>query len=175
MRLEEWRDVLGEGLTVSLELPVASSDRMPSRNEGAARLLDAIAALEDGVLGRGLKEEPASPELQRIELKIDLLTDLVSSLLADRIPPRRRVWISGDGLVLPSAVLDPGADRVALYPSHWLAQPLVLELDGLVCRDGCRGASWRSPDPVLREALGRWVFRLHRREVARRRTESGGL
>ena len=122
MRLEEWRDVLGEGLTVSLELPVASSDRMPSRNEGAARLLDAIAALEDGVLGRGLKEEPASPELQRIELKIDLLTDLVSSLLADRIPPRRRVWISGDGLVLPSAVLDPGAGTV---PTGFTCTPYI--------------------------------------------------
>jgi len=165
--------VLGDGLAVSLELPVAPSARALTTNDAAARLLDAVAVLEDGAPGHP-KEEPQPPELQRLELKIDLLTDLVSSLLADRIPRRLCIWISSDGLVLPASVLEPDCDRVELYPSQWLAQPLVLEIGRPICRSDACGALWHSPDPGLRDALGRWVFRLHRREVARRRMKSDG-
>ncbi|MBK1716698.1 PilZ domain-containing protein [Thiocystis violacea] len=173
MIVDDWRDVLGEGLVVHLELPIAPSDRIPTTHEAAARLLDAVAVLEDGSQGYA-KEEPPSPELQRLESKIDLLTDLVSFLLSDRIPRRAWVWISGEGLVLPASLTRPGANRIELYPSQWLARPLVLELGEWVHRDDLAGAIWRSPDPLFREALGRWVFRLHRREVARRRMSGEG-
>lgn len=172
MATEDWRDVLGDGLTATLELPVAPSDRIPTTSDAAAHLLEALAVLESEAQGRA-NEEPLPPELIRLELKIDLLMDLVTTLLADKIPKRSTVRISSDGLVLPAAVLKPDCDRIELYPCHWLAQPLVLELGKIECRDQLCGATWRSPDHGLREVLRRWVFRMHRREVARRRHQTG--
>ncbi|NEX20113.1 hypothetical protein G3480_07250 [Thiorhodococcus mannitoliphagus] len=172
MKIEEWRDVLGDSLAVSLDLAAAPCDRPATTGDAAAHLLEAIAVLEEGppVLA---KDEPA-PEIQRLELKIDLLTDLVSSLLIDRIPRPVEVLISGEGLVLPADVLGVACERIQIYPSQWLAQPLVLALGPVALRGDAAGASWRSPDPALRDALGRWVFRMHRREVARRRMSGSG-
>lgn len=174
MAMEDWRDVLGDGLAVTLELPVAASDRMPTTSDSAAHLLDAIAVLEAGPQGHAM-EDTLPPELARLELKIDLLMDLVTTLLADKIPKRSRVTLSSDGLVLPATAIASDCERLELYPCHWLAQPLVLELGKIRCRDHECGATWRSPDYGLREVLRRWVFRMHRREVARRRHQSGNL
>ncbi|AFL72424.1 PilZ domain-containing protein [Thiocystis violascens] len=172
MAMEDWRDVLGEGLAVTLELPVAPSDRMPTTSDAASRLLEAIAVLEAEPQGHA-KEDPVTPELARLELKIDLLMDLVTTLLADKIPRRSRVGLSGDGLVLPATVLTSDCERIEVFPCHWLAQPLVLELSRVQCRGDECGATWRSPDDGFKEVLRRWVFRMHRREVARRRFQSG--
>lgn len=166
--MDDWRDVLGEGVVVALELPLAPSTRPVTPGDTLARLLESIAALEDGAPARP-KDEPPSPELQRLELKIDLLTDLVSSLLAEHIPRPVAARVSADGLVVPAGLFPPDCDRVELYPCHWLAQPLVLELGPTSDRKGLCGAPWRAAGPVLRDALERWVFRLHRRDVARRR------
>jgi len=166
--MDDWRDVLGDGVVVSLELPVAPSARAVTASDTLARLLESIAALEDGPPVRQ-KDEPPAPELQRLEMKIDLLTDLVSSLLADRIPRPAGILVSGEGLVAPAALIPPDCDRLELYPCHWLAQPMVLELGPLRYRDGRCGAPWRASGPALRDALERWVFRLHRRDIARRR------
>ncbi|MBK1721320.1 PilZ domain-containing protein [Thiocystis violacea] len=171
MNKEDWRDVLGDELAVNLEIPAAFCDRSATTGDAAAHLLDAIAVLEDGAQGQKPEDPPA--DIQRLELKIDLLTDLVSSLLTDRVPTPVNLWISREGLVCPAALMEPGCGSLQLYPSQWLAQPLVLELDELRVRGDACGGLWRSPDSALRDALGRWVFRMHRREVARRRMNSG--
>lgn len=163
--------MLGDSLAVGMVLPVAPCDRAATTGDAAAHLLDAIAVLEEGPSAH-TKDEPA-PEIQRLELKIDLLTDLVSSLLADRVPSPVEVLVSGAGVVLPADILGPEQRRLQLYPSQWLAQPLILELGTPVFRSGALGAAWGSPDPTLRDALGRWVFRMHRRDVARRRMSGG--
>jgi hypothetical protein len=172
MMTEDWRDVLGEGLAVALELPVAPSNRTPTTSDAAAHLLDALAVIEAEPPGHA-KEEPLSPELARLELKIDLLMDLVTALLADKIPPPVKIRISSDGLVLPATVLASDCERIELYPCHWLAQPLVLELGEIRHRNQACGATWRSPDHGLREVLRRWIFRLHRHDVARQRLQTG--
>ncbi len=167
MTTDDWQDVLGDGLAVNLEIPAATCAHHATSDNAAAHLLDAIAVLEDGAQNH--TKDDLSPELQRLELKVDLLIDLASSLLSDRIPEPVCLRISSEGLVLPARVLESDSDRIQLYPSQWLAQPLVLELGTVRQRGDACGASWRSPDPELRDALGRWVFRMHRREVARRR------
>lgn len=172
MMTEEWRDVLGDGLAVTLELPIAATRRPITANDSAAHLLDAIAVLEDGPQLHGKDESPPQ-ELQRLELKIDLLTDLVSSLLADRVPAGAKVTIGTNGVVVPQGLLPAECDRVEIYPCHWMAQPVVLELGPLGCRGDHCGARWFSPEPGLKDAIGRWVFRLHRREIARLRNQAG--
>jgi hypothetical protein len=172
MTTEDWRDVLGEGLTVALELPIAGSERELTTSDAVAHLLDAIAVLEENPQAHA-KEEPPPPELARLELKIDLLMDLVTTLLADKIPKRSSILVSNDGCVFPAGVMVRDSRRLELYPCHWLAQPVVLELGQVRCLGDQCGARWGSPDPNLRDALGRWVFRMHRRDVARRRLQTG--
>ncbi len=173
MATEDWWEVLGEGLRVSLQLPVAPSERSITATDVATQLLDAIALLEDGPQGV-VGDDPPSPELLRLEVKVDLLMNLVSASLADKIPRRTSVTLSSGGLVLPASVLPAAADRIELFPCHWLWQPVVLGLGEVRTRGEERGAAWGSPDPGLRDALGRWVFRMHRREVARRRLQAAG-
>ncbi|PQJ95771.1 hypothetical protein CXB77_13365 [Chromatium okenii] len=171
MTMANWQDVLGDGLAVTLELPVAASERLPTSGDVAARLLDAIAALEADSSSRSNEELPP-PELTRLELKLDLLMDLVMTLLADQVPRCVEIKLSGEGIVIPAGVLPIECTRLAIYPCHWLAQPLILELNPFIQRDQHCGATWYSPDYGLREVLQRWVFRLHRRDVARRRLQS---
>ncbi len=173
MITEDWQAVLGEGLAVTLELPVAATVRMPTTSDAAAHLLDAIAVLEAGSQGQA-SDELLPPEFVRLELKLDLLMDLVTTLLADKIPRRVPVTLSREGLVLPATALAADCERIELYPCQWLAQPLVLEIGRIKIRGHDCGAVWRSPDHGLKEVLGRWVFRMHRREVAQRRLHAAG-
>jgi len=165
--MQDWHNILGDGLIVTLELPLAASDRPPTTPDVAVRLLDAIAVLETEPT-RGA-DDPAPPELVRLELKLDLLMDLVTTLLVNQLPPCVPLFLSSEGIVLPAALLPSDCTRLAIYPCHWLAQPLVLEIDDLQQQGARCGARWHSPDYGLGEVLRRWVFRLHRREVARRR------
>lgn len=173
MTTEDWRDVLGDGLMVTLDLPVSASERSLTPSESVVHLLDAIAVLEETPQAHG-KDEAPSPEMVRLEMKIDLLMDLVTTLLADRIPASVSVVMSEEGCVLPSAILSKGADRLEIYPCQWLGQPIVLQLAEVRAEGEWCGATWASTDSHLRDALGRWVFRTHRRDVARRRMHSGG-
>jgi hypothetical protein len=165
--MQDWQDILGDGLAVTLELPIAPSDRSPTAPDVAARLLDAIAVLE--AEPNRSSDELVAPELVRLELKLDLLMDLVTTLLVDQLPRCVPIHLSASGIVLPAAVLPSTCTRLAIYPCHWLAQPLVLELHHHQIRGTQCGAHWQSPDLGLHEVLRRWVFRVHRREVARRR------
>lgn len=177
MSVEAWRHVLGDGLVVSLALPLAPSDRPASPEASVVRLLDLVAVLEDGTRepDPGDRSSPASFQtLQRLEAKVDILTQLVLGVLRVRIPEPVPLSISSEGLVAPGELLPIDCRRVELYPCSWLYEPLVLELGTVSAHDGRHGALWQSRDPALREALGRWVFRMHRRELARRRLRPAG-
>ncbi|MCF1184765.1 PilZ domain-containing protein [Marichromatium gracile] len=162
-----WRGVLGEGLAVTLVLALAPSRRPPTPAESGIRLLDAIAMLEDG--GRGGRDETPSLELQRLEAKVDLLMQLLTTWMQEQLPAPVSATLSAEGVVLPVGLLETADDRLELYPSTAFAQPLVLGLETVCELDGALGARWCFSDDGLREALGRWVFRMHRRAVARAR------
>ncbi|NKN33217.1 PilZ domain-containing protein [Marichromatium bheemlicum] len=162
-----WRAVLGNGLAVTLTLALAPSRRAVTLPEAGVRLLDAVAVLEDG--GRAGRDESPPLELQRLEAKLDLLMQLLSTWMQEQVPAPVTATLSAEGVVVPSALLASGEDRLEFYPSTAFAQPLVLELDTRCTFEAMVGARWRCHDAGLGEALGRWVFRMHRRAVARAR------
>ena len=123
---------------MTLELPIAASDRLPTAPDVAARLLDAIAVLE--AEPSRSTDDPAPPELVRLELKIDLLMDLVTTLLANQLPRCVPIHLSNMGMVLPAGLLPTDCACIALYPCQWLAQPLVLALEPQQLRATLRGA-----------------------------------
>lgn len=168
-----WRNILGDDLAVTLNLPVVTSQQTAMPPEFAARFLDVLAAIEDGS-SRPSKDQQRSPELERIEYKLDLLMYLLSAAQPGQLPPPVKAILSTTGLVLPAHTLAADTTTVAIYLCRWLSQPLVLALDPLVIQHGGCGARWQAVDSVaLQNALSRWVFRLHRQEVARQRRLGG--
>lgn len=165
--MNDWNRVLGEDLRVEVIMVAAPTTAPPSLSEAACRLLDGLPLLEEGGGEDGL-----SRDCQRLEQKLDLIIDLLGAQLSERLPPPEPLTLSAKGLVLPARFRPECGACIALYPSARLPQPLVLELRDWHCAGDACGARWASEDARLRDALGRWVFRLHRRALARERAAS---
>ncbi|WP_201068779.1 MULTISPECIES: PilZ domain-containing protein [Thiorhodovibrio] len=163
-----WDNCLGSELAFAVSLPLGPTGAEITDQGLAARLLDALAVVESALPSLRVDDKPQDA-CARLELKLDLLMHLLGNVLSERLPPARPARLSPRGLVLAAGVISARDNRLAIYPSPQLPLPLVLGIDGLECRGDACGARWMPLDPVLRDALGRWIFRLHRREIARRR------
>ncbi|OOC11338.1 MULTISPECIES: PilZ domain-containing protein [Thioalkalivibrio] len=177
MSERDWSDWLGETLTVSTSLAVGPTMRPVTHGELAARLVDGIELFE----ASGSRNHPAhgaadetALELQRLERKLDLLVHLLAESLDPERPPVRQVVISRGGVVLPAGTLPDDADRLALYLSDFLPQPLVLGVEPPTRHDEAQLIHWSPHDDRMHDALGRWIFRLHRRDVAEKRQKVDG-
>jgi len=165
--MTDWTRVLGEGLRVEARLVATPTSAAATLPEAASRLLDGLPLLEENSADEG-----GGRDYQRLEIKLDLLIDVLGVWFSERLPPPSALSLSAEGLVFPRTLCPEGAECIALYPSSRLPQPLVLELSDWHCSGDWCGARWASPDTGLRDALGRWVFRLHRRALARERAAS---
>ncbi|MGM0553435.1 MAG: PilZ domain-containing protein [Pseudomonadota bacterium] len=176
MTQEDWRPMLGDGLSVTTELSLGPSSR-PLTDPGLAqRLIEGLDLFDDmHGLSRGSPHEDESyADIQRLEHKLDLLLHLVADSLHPQRPPPIEVTLSERGLVVPDGTLPEGCDRVEVYLSRLLPQPCVLGVESPTRVNSAQVARWRGVDGALTEALGRWVFRLHRREVAEKRQKVDG-
>lgn len=167
MTLPASQDVLGDSLAVTLTLPIEATDR-PADPAAATRLLELIALIEDNAADtRGTDPPPAG--LARLEAKLDLLLLLLAGRHDGQRPAMTSLRLSATGLQWPAGALPVDCPRVALYPCTWLPQPMVLDLESPSECGEWHGARWATSDAALREALQRWIFRVHRRAVAKRR------
>lgn len=146
-------------------------------------VLQSVAAMEEGVSQRLREEQPElHHELERLGARLDLLLDLVGSLLQQRRSP-----VQGQAVVMaPDRIrFQPGDDpvepdhsgRLTLYLHRSVPQPL--DLAGTIGEVGPdqHGRVWAEFVPVamserLRDALGQHVFRHHRRMIAEQRARS---
>ncbi|WP_019570020.1 PilZ domain-containing protein [Thioalkalivibrio sp. ALE11] len=177
MSEQDWSDWLGETLTVNTSLAVGPTSRPLTHGELAERLVDGIELFEAGGgrnhAAHGVADETAQ-ELQRLERKLDLLVHLLAESLEPERPSVRPVVISRGGIVLPEGTLPEDADRLALYLSDFLPQPLVLGVEPPTRRNEAQLIRWTTHDDRMHDALGRWIFRLHRRDVAEKRQKVDG-
>lgn len=164
--------VLGEGFRVEATLVAVPTQAPPTPPEAACRLFERLALLEDSGTSQ---EEGLSREYQRLELKLDLLIELLSRHLHEHLPPPSVLTLSAEGVAAPAHLLAKECARIALYPSARIPQSVVLELDRLQCSGEWCAARWATEDETLRDALSRWVFRLHRRALARARMKTQRL
>lgn len=176
---DEWRDVLGDALIVRCRLPVGPARGAPPSPEVTANLFDVLALVEQGLLSaREPRADDAGDDaLARLERKVDVLVQLV---LAQRRPeelPTRCVWVSRQGLVIAGADPLPIADgedapprAIALVPSAALPWPCTVPVTDARWHDGALGLRFASDSASLDAALGRWIFRLHRRQIASARS-----
>lgn len=117
------------------------------------------------------------PELNRIEQKLDFLTELLSKVILEQkgfpaiydveMSPERVVWQSGITLETGDHCL------LKIYLSHKYPMPLTLpvEVTGPRSDNQFEGRILLSPEPVI-EDLTRLIFIFHRRQIARNRSRT---
>lgn len=152
--------------------PVAEREALARQNE---RVLRGLLALEESP-ERGEDEEGLHPELQRLDLKLGLLMELVGELLGRELdqPPFRALRFNAHGLAceLDTAPPPPGSLlALELYLHDSLPRPL--RLYGEVLPHGPDSdnllVAFRDLPDTLADLIEKYIFRQHRREIARRR------
>lgn len=172
--------VLNNGLAYQDLLPVAfkplprplelsAVNALTDRN---VRLLQVCAVLEEqGATEKKDESAPHSADLSRVEVKVNLLLDLVGQLLAAQVPRPDPVlvrfnaqgaqWRSDS----PPAVGQQGLLEIWLRES--LPQPLVLIVNvNQVSPDGHVKGTVVPPGEATSDLLEKLSFRRHRRQVA---------
>lgn len=158
--------------------PGAPAEVLQERNFGVLRVLTRLAEhAPDPAEDKAARE----PDLARVEAKIDLVLELVGSLLALQRPPpsAAALRLSCRGLVWHDAPrLELGASGRALLHLH-PAVPQPLELAATVIaadEEALPRRVWLRFDAVpgpLASELERYTFRRHRRAVAGLRQARG--
>ena len=175
----------GLGLGYSDEIPVewepselpegAAADRF---NAGIVRIVRALTAFEEIAGDPGEEITPLTHAVTRLEGKIDLLLNLVGRLVHRHValPARHRVRVCTDGVEWGTGPedLDAGSTGViVLYPQP--AVPISLRVPArITARRDQESAVWTQVEFVgvsgeARDLLQKYVFRHHRREIARAR------
>ncbi|WP_018866242.1 MULTISPECIES: PilZ domain-containing protein [unclassified Thioalkalivibrio] len=168
-------EFLGEDLRVTTTLMIGPSQRPVTDPVLAQRLIESLDLFDDAhPRGAMPHEDEGAPEVQRLEHKLDLLLHLVAESLHPERPDPVELVLSGRGMVLPAGTLPEDCERVEVYLSRLLPQPCVLGVETPTTRGGQQMTRWTGVEGPLEEALGRWIFRLHRREVAEKRQKVDG-
>ena len=136
-------------------------------------LLNGLAAL-DKPAGELHADNPDSPQLQRLEAKIDLGLQMLGQLLNANspLPTQQDVLLSAQALAWRSSTPPPATDlHLQLFIDSRIPQPLQLKAR----LDGQQGDYWVArfvdvPETV-QDALDRAVFRWHRRQVQTGRSD----
>ena len=168
---EEYCHVACQALAQPL-LPVQLQD-MAERNNNT---LAAIAALEERS-AVGDDDNPLLQEILRLDAKLNALIDIVNHVLVPSatLPPRQLLRFNGVGAVLPAALVTTG-DSVRLQVHFDICRGLPLDLAARVERhlDGAQVfAAFVAQGDAVCDAIGRLVFRHHRRKVAEARQLAG--
>ncbi len=139
------------------------------------RMLQASTALEDQGNHEKLDEEAVGgAHIQRIDLKVNLLLELVGHLLAasQSRPPAAPLRFNARGIVwtpaAPSSSLVAGSrGRIEIYLRECLVQPLTFT-GTLVDADpnGPCHMKFDSLPEIIEDQVEKLVFRRHRRSVA---------
>ncbi len=172
-------ELFGDVLACDALLPAAFLAGSQARSAQAETLLVGLAQVEDlRADDTGEEKRGELPLLaQRLDAKLDLVLMLLGRLVRQSSPalPLTTLRWSGRGLrlQLPAGSVLPSPDTggtVHLQPADWL--PDDLELPVLVSATAANAeAAWlwlRFPalPAGLEDAMGRHLFRMHRRQVA---------
>lgn len=172
--------ILSNELAYQDQLPVAFKPlrRLPDLSEAAAiaernaRLLQVCAVLEEqGVLEKQDDAAPPATDLLRMEVKVNLLLDLVGQLLAAQTRRPESAVIRFNALGAQWRTLDPPRNGEQGLLEIWLRdslpQPLCLIASiTQVASDGTVKAGFAPPGEMVADLIEKLAFRRHRRQVA---------
>lgn len=169
----------GMGVVFEDELPLTygclSNALLPAERlrieSSNVELLRTLASLEDSMLERNA-DDVRDNDLQRLELKVNLLLDLMARLLSlqTALPPSRKLRLTATGIEFDfnHDLIVGNEVRVEVFVHPKLPRPLVLigrvtELhnDRAQCSVAFEGAAL-----AFQDVLDKFIFRQHRRMVA---------
>jgi hypothetical protein len=148
----------------------SAAQRQAERN---ARLLQAHEALDEPASAeKGDDDSPHAAEIARLDLKVNLLLDLVAQLVTANAarPLATAVRINSCGASYQATEVPPAlgaAGQLQVYLSEALAQPLVLPAHVVAVADtGLVRVRFELLGDTVTDQLERLVFRRHRRRIA---------
>jgi Atypical PilZ domain, cyclic di-GMP receptor len=165
-----YQDMLAVGwreLSKSLDLPAVTA-----LMDANVRVLQVCAAIEEqGAVEKKDEKSPHSADLMRLEVKMNLLLDLMGQLLAAARPRPAATVIRFNAL---GAVWKSSAPRrvgeqglLDIYLRDSLPQPLTVIANVThVAADGQVKATFSPPGEAVSELIEKLAFRRHRRQVA---------
>lgn len=153
------------------EPEAAERERLARDNERLLQLLPGVEPPPEPADEEG----PLPRHLQHLELKLQLLTELLGELLARShpLPPRRDVWFSTDQVGWHEAGDVPAIGMIVLaepYLNESVPRPLRLIGQVRSVQEGEVVAELRHPGDGVLVQLDRLIFRHHRREIASRKS-----
>jgi hypothetical protein len=171
-------DNVSVGWTTVPEAP--SDEQLAKVNESNEAFLRAVAVLSTAGLEMPEEESSASSEIARLDLKVNMLLDLVSQLIYAQldIPERTQVTVGAQSLSWRGSTLpDPGAIVfMQVYIEHGTPKPLCFYGEVIsTAADHAAGqatVNYQGLSQAARGWLEKLIFRHHRREIAFRRAHS---
>ena len=153
------------------QLDAAAAQALTDRN---VRLLQVCAAVEEqGAAGHPEEGSHAqhSADLTRLEVKVNLLLDLMGQLLAAQSPRPRAAVIRFNATAVQWRPLEPPRSGSQGLLEIWLRdslpQPLTLIVNVThVANDGLVKATVTPPGEAVADLIEKLAFRRHRRHVA---------
>jgi hypothetical protein len=169
--------------------PLAKSPDLPtvtSMADSNVRILQVCAAIEEqGAVEKKDEKSPHSADLMRLEVKMNLMLDLMGQLLAAAKPRPAATVIRFNALaaVWNSTVRHRVGEQgmLDIYLRDSLPQPLtVIANITHVSSDGQVRAAFSPPGEAVSDLIEKLAFRRHRRQVAgvrqpRRSTSETGI
>lgn len=164
---EDLLPVAFKPLAKPLDLPAVTA--LTDRN---LRILQVCAVLEEhGAVDKKDESSPHAADIMRLEVKVNLLLDLVGQLMAAQLPrpapalirfnAQGALWKSGEAL-------RPGQQGLLeIWLRDSLPRPLTLPANiTQVAADGHVKATFVPPGDATADLLEKLAFRRHRRQVA---------
>lgn len=173
--MSEPDDNFSPGLSVELELPLVWHRRDPMGEAPCNRaanlaILNYLEARDEAGAAVAAREQSNNTDLARLEHKLDLMLNMLGLLLEQQqVPvPARRLRLSTDELGWQGSLpLEAGAAlwlEVFLEPA---SRPLCLAGELGTNQDEQVRIHLQLQDPAVRDAFEKWIFRQHRRAIAR--------
>ncbi|HEX4894712.1 MAG TPA: PilZ domain-containing protein [Solimonas sp.] len=158
-------------------LPVEAPSVAPQVQEHNLRILGAVALLDERPVPAE-NEGPLQAEVERLQLKLDVVMELLGALLRhlQPLPPARPLRLSREGLCWPE---EPGAPapgqqiQIVLHLHACAPGPLQLRAEVLEPQEGETRVRFQDLGEACTQALERHVFTRHRRSVAGARSPAG--
>jgi hypothetical protein len=136
-----------------------------------ARVLSALMALDNDEKER--EDSPLGRELSRLDAKINLVLLLLGDLRREKpMPPKKPAILSARELAWQEPDPPSAGERIGIEMFLNIRYPCPLRLQlqvDTMGSDGWAKGVWVNMDPLLQEQLQQYIFRAHRRKLARQK------
>jgi hypothetical protein len=146
------------------------------------RLLQACTALEEhGQVEKPDENSPHSADILRLDMKMNLLLDLVGRILIANQPRPKAAHVRFNALgavfKLPDTPLQPGNEGIVeIQLKDFLVEPLrLIGRVANVSPEGQVKVKFIHPGEAIANLIEKLAFRRHRRQVADQRQPKGGF